>query len=143
MSKSDGSDLAFPIEPTAAPTYRFKEPWTATLVDNVRSFGIQLVCAGGSGAIAKTAVAPLERVKVSGEILEHMHRCHKMPPARHAHSMCRNLPTAQLHDIAARKRWALSSTKGCTMCITENMMSSTFWETLSRLAAKHGHPPSS
>jgi hypothetical protein len=73
MSKSNGSELPFPIEPTAAPTYRFKEPWTATLVDNLRSFGIQLVCAGGSGAIAKTAVAPLERVKVKGtEHIEHM-----------------------------------------------------------------------
>lgn len=34
-------------------------------LDNIRGFLIQLACAGGSGAIAKTAVAPLERVKVS------------------------------------------------------------------------------
>lgn len=57
------TSLPFPLEPTPT-TYRFKEPWTATLADNVRALGIQMVCAGGSGAIAKTAVAPLERVKV-------------------------------------------------------------------------------
>jgi len=34
-------------------------------LDNIQGFLIQLACAGGSGAIAKTAVAPLERVKVS------------------------------------------------------------------------------
>lgn len=33
-------------------------------LDNIQGFLIQLACAGGSGAIAKTAVAPLERVKV-------------------------------------------------------------------------------
>ena len=44
--------------------YRFKEPWTVLALDNLRGFALQLACAGGSGAIAKTAVAPLERVKV-------------------------------------------------------------------------------
>lgn len=33
-------------------------------LDNIQGYLIQLACAGGSGAIAKTAVAPLERVKV-------------------------------------------------------------------------------
>lgn len=33
-------------------------------LDNIQGFLIQLACAGGSGAIAKTAVAPLERVKI-------------------------------------------------------------------------------
>jgi hypothetical protein len=41
-----------------------QESWAATFLDNARQFGVQLVCAGGSGAIAKTAVAPLERAKV-------------------------------------------------------------------------------
>jgi len=41
-----------------------QESWAATLLDNARQFGTQLACAGGSGAIAKTAVAPLERAKV-------------------------------------------------------------------------------
>jgi hypothetical protein len=44
--------------------YRHKEPWTSLALDNLHGFAIQLACAGGSGAIAKTAVAPLERVKV-------------------------------------------------------------------------------
>lgn len=54
-----------PADPCdAAPAYRYQEPWTAALFDNARALSLQLVCAGGSGAIAKTAVAPLERVKV-------------------------------------------------------------------------------
>lgn len=44
------------------PTY--KEPWTATWVDMFYRFSMQLASAGGSGAIARTAVAPLDRVKV-------------------------------------------------------------------------------
>ena len=56
---------AMPADPCdAAPAYRYQEPWTAALFDNARALSLQLVCAGGSGAIAKTAVAPLERVKV-------------------------------------------------------------------------------
>ena len=42
----------------------YKEPWTATIWDHLGLFSLQLASAGGSGAIAKTAVAPLERVKV-------------------------------------------------------------------------------
>lgn len=60
---SDNGD--FFIDPTSHP-HRFKEPWTDLALDNLQGFLIQLVCAGGSGAIAKTAVAPLERVKVIG-----------------------------------------------------------------------------
>jgi hypothetical protein len=61
-STSSSSD-AF-LEPAAQHHYRFKEPWTVLALDNIQGFLIQLACAGGSGAIAKTAVAPLERVKV-------------------------------------------------------------------------------
>lgn len=42
----------------------YKEPWTASLWDSMQRFSVQLASAGGSGALAKTAVAPLERVKV-------------------------------------------------------------------------------
>lgn len=62
-SKANSSD--FFTEPASQPHYRFKEPWTVLALDNIQGFLIQLACAGGSGAIAKTAVAPLERVKVS------------------------------------------------------------------------------
>ena len=48
-----------------SPTFTRKEPWTATYFDNLKLFSVQLACAGGSSAIAKTAVAPLERVKAS------------------------------------------------------------------------------
>eukprot|EP00798_Chlamydomonas_sp_ICE-L_P030784 gene30784-35825_t len=33
-------------------------------LDTLRQFSVQLLCAGGAGAIAKTSVAPLERVKI-------------------------------------------------------------------------------
>lgn len=42
----------------------YKEPWTASLWDGLQRFSVQLASAGGSGALAKTAVAPLERVRV-------------------------------------------------------------------------------
>ncbi|CAL8463599.1 g3133 [Coccomyxa elongata] len=42
----------------------YKEPWTASLWDGLQRFSVQLASAGGSGALAKTAVAPLERVKI-------------------------------------------------------------------------------
>ena len=42
----------------------YKEPWTATVWDQLNQFSLQLAVVGGSGALAKTAVAPLERVKV-------------------------------------------------------------------------------
>lgn len=48
----------------ATGSFTRKEPWTATYFDNLKLFSVQLACAGGSSAIAKTAVAPLERVKV-------------------------------------------------------------------------------
>lgn len=40
------------------------EPWAATVWDTLKLFSLQLGTLGGSSAIAKTAVAPLERVKV-------------------------------------------------------------------------------
>lgn len=60
---SKAGDFVIDSRPQA--NFRFKEPWTSLALDNLRGFSIQLACAGGSGAIAKTAVAPLERVKVS------------------------------------------------------------------------------
>jgi hypothetical protein len=41
-----------------------RQPWTATIWDYLTEFSVQLAVTGGSGAIAKTTVAPLERVKV-------------------------------------------------------------------------------
>ena len=45
-----------------------RQPWTATIWDYLTEFSVQLLVAGGSGAIAKTTVAPLERVKVRIQI---------------------------------------------------------------------------
>jgi hypothetical protein len=53
----------FAASPPLTPAWN-QESWAAVLLENARQFGVQLVCAGGSGAIAKTAVAPLERAKV-------------------------------------------------------------------------------
>ena len=47
-----------------------RQPWTATIWDYLTEFSVQLLVAGGSGAIAKTAVAPLERVKVRLDFLQ-------------------------------------------------------------------------
>ncbi|GFR50815.1 hypothetical protein Agub_g13090, partial [Astrephomene gubernaculifera] len=49
----------------------FKEHWTAALSDQLRLFGVQLICTGGSSAIAKTVVAPLERIKILRQV-QHM-----------------------------------------------------------------------
>mmetsp|Transcript_15731 Transcript_15731/g.44017 ORF Transcript_15731/g.44017 Transcript_15731/m.44017 type:complete len:320 (-) Transcript_15731:209-1168(-) len=38
--------------------------WTTRAFDSAKLFSIQLLTVGGSGALAKTAVAPLERVKI-------------------------------------------------------------------------------
>lgn len=62
--KGPTETVDFVIDTNPQANYRFKEPWTSLVVDNVRGFSVQLACAGGSGAIAKTAVAPLERVKI-------------------------------------------------------------------------------
>ena len=43
----------------------YKEPWTTTVWDSLRLYSAQLATAGGSAAIAKTAVYPLERIKVT------------------------------------------------------------------------------
>eukprot|EP00877_Chromochloris_zofingiensis_P005931 jgi/Chrzof1/1591/Cz10g13190.t1 len=70
-------DTLYTPDSSPDPSIKFKEPWTVSVVDNLRSFGTQLVCAGGSGAIAKTAVAPLERIK----ILLQVQRMSAVPPA--------------------------------------------------------------
>lgn len=54
-----------------SPNVAFKEPWTAALYDQLRLFSVQLLCSGGSGALAKTAVAPLERIKILRQV-QHM-----------------------------------------------------------------------
>ncbi|KAG2432586.1 hypothetical protein HXX76_008930 [Chlamydomonas incerta] len=48
-----------------------KENWTAALSDQLRLFSVQLICSGGSSAIAKTMVAPLERIKILLQV-QHM-----------------------------------------------------------------------
>lgn len=49
-------------QPFAAAT--FQEPWSASAWDSLRLFSLHLVAIGGSGALARTALAPLERIKV-------------------------------------------------------------------------------
>ena len=39
--------------------------------DALRLFSLHALCLGGSGALAKTAVAPLERIKVRLPLLVH------------------------------------------------------------------------
>lgn len=41
-----------------------QEPWSAGAFDSLRLFSLHLIAIGGSGAAARTAVAPLERIKV-------------------------------------------------------------------------------
>ncbi|PNW78500.1 hypothetical protein CHLRE_09g394800v5 [Chlamydomonas reinhardtii] len=48
-----------------------KENWTAALSDQLRLFSVQLICSGGSSAVAKTMVAPLERIKILLQV-QHM-----------------------------------------------------------------------
>mmetsp|Transcript_7148 Transcript_7148/g.17156 ORF Transcript_7148/g.17156 Transcript_7148/m.17156 type:complete len:108 (+) Transcript_7148:114-437(+) len=49
--------------------------WTARAADNTKLFLIQLLTIGGSGALAKTAVAPLDRVKLLMQV-QHMSSGH-------------------------------------------------------------------
>lgn len=42
----------------------YKEPWTASLFEHFYRFSLDLASTGASAAIAKTAIAPLERAKV-------------------------------------------------------------------------------
>ena len=55
------------LQPVAKPL-RIKESWVAALPDHAKALGVQLLCSGGSGALARTAVAPLERIKVCGGV---------------------------------------------------------------------------
>ncbi|KIY92022.1 hypothetical protein MNEG_15940, partial [Monoraphidium neglectum] len=59
----DAAIFAAAAAGAAPPVWNQQDAWAAALFDNARQFGVQLVCAGGSGAIAKTMVAPLERAK--------------------------------------------------------------------------------
>ena len=61
LTIKDIGEVHFPIVLAAS----YKEPWTATVWDNVKLYSLQLAAVGGSGAFAKSAVAPLERVKAS------------------------------------------------------------------------------
>jgi hypothetical protein len=63
---------------TSSNTYKYQDTWRATMLDSLWLFTLQLLSAGGSGAIAKTAVAPLERAKV-GDAALHT----PMPPSLH------------------------------------------------------------
>ncbi|KAG2454149.1 hypothetical protein HYH02_001185 [Chlamydomonas schloesseri] len=56
-----------------------KENWTAALSDQLRLFSVQLVCSGGSSAIAKTMVAPLERIKILLQV-QHMASADRAAP---------------------------------------------------------------
>lgn len=64
MSQASTTSTSEPPLPSTLRPYAYKEPWNVTAWDNVRMFGVQLLYTGGSGAIAKTAVAPLERIKL-------------------------------------------------------------------------------
>lgn len=44
--------------------YLYRDPWAARALYNLHGFSVQLLINGGSGAIARTAVAPLERAKI-------------------------------------------------------------------------------
>lgn len=79
----------FLAERTPPSSYKFKQHWGPAFLDNMWRFSIQLVCAGGSGALAKTAVAPLERVKVSTSLPMPMHL-----PARMLACWMRQQPAA-------------------------------------------------
>ena len=43
----------------------YKEPWTASAFEHFYRFSLDLASTGASAAIAKTAIAPLERAKAS------------------------------------------------------------------------------
>lgn len=58
----------------------YQDAWEASALETMRQLTITLLCAGGSGALAKTAVAPLERVKVQ-------HASYGQHAHAHAHTM--------------------------------------------------------
>ena len=57
-------------QPFAAATVQ--ETWSAGAFDSLRLFSLHLSAIGVSGAAARTAVAPLERIKVSGDLQDAM-----------------------------------------------------------------------
>ena len=54
--------MASSQQPFAAAT--IQEPWSASAWDGLRLFSLHLTAIGGSGAAARTVLAPLERIKV-------------------------------------------------------------------------------
>lgn len=54
----------------------FKSTWLATLRDNLKVYSEHLATAGGAAAVAKTTVAPLERIKVSRQKQEGLQALH-------------------------------------------------------------------
>ncbi|KAG2487872.1 hypothetical protein HYH03_013585 [Edaphochlamys debaryana] len=69
----------------------YKEHWTAALADQAQLFSVQLVCSGGSGAVARTVVAPLERIKILRQV-QHMAAVEGAVRYRGALDVLRRLP---------------------------------------------------
>ena len=53
----------------------YKEPWTASAFEHFYRFSLDLASTGASAAMAKTAIAPLERAKASPFISSHCVGC--------------------------------------------------------------------
>ena len=66
----------------------YKEPWTASAFEHFYRFSLDLASTGASAAIAKTAIAPLERAKASPRISPHCEGCLSLWLAS-----CRNFAT--------------------------------------------------
>lgn len=90
-------------------------------LDNIQGFLIQLACAGGSGAIAKTAVAPLERVKVSG------HGCRTSKASVRCNAVCGGM-------------WRSQAVSGSCAVDTEDHASGFQQRTSSNLPPATGQP---
>ena len=102
--KPDQSELPFSAESTPPSSIRFKSHWGPEFLDTAWRFSIQLTCAGGSGALAKTAVAPLERVKVCGALTPSSPSpASHMPPASPPMRPSRALPRP--HTTAVPTPW--------------------------------------
>ena len=56
----------------------YKEPWTASAFEHFYRFSLDLASTGASAAIAKTAIAPLERAKASPWTSLHAEGCSEL-----------------------------------------------------------------